>query len=142
MYIEHDDGELRPIRRPGCGRRRCISRGGFLWCPTPGRSSHGPTSLQSIAVGKDQNQVGRTAPDLRAEASTADFNKGWCAPATTVQTLGYHSLAIPAADAKCAFLIICGMTAMDSARSSSSLGIRLSADPVRSCKTAAALETR
>src|SRR2546425_3004547 len=104
MYIEHDDGELRPIRRPGCGRRRCISRGGFLWCPTPGRSSHGPTSLQSLAGGKDQNEVGRTAPDLRAEAATADFNKGWCAPATTVrnhQTITMATRLKPASGAGC-----------------------------------------
>src|SRR5262249_1371411 len=59
--------------------------------------------VQSFAVGKDQDEVGRTAADLYAEASTADFNKGWCAPAATVQTLGYHSLAVTTTDAKCAF---------------------------------------
>src|SRR5207247_11352424 len=59
--------------------------------------------VQSIAFGKEQDEAARTAAELRAEASTADFNTGWCAPATTVQTLGYHSLAVTATDAKCAF---------------------------------------
>src|SRR5213592_4347429 len=112
--VERNAGEESPRARIriDCGTQSGVHSGFSFTADRSGGNASVDTKLQilaaheqvqSIAVGKDQDEVGRTAADLRAEASTADFNKGWCAPATTVQTLGYHSLAVTATDAKCAF---------------------------------------